>query len=275
MRIAAVGECTIDRYLDLGIERVGGISLNFAIHARRAGAEHVALLSCTGTDAGSHAVTAKLITADIDTTHLHHLPGATASQAIRLSAGGERIFPAGGYDPGVLANFRLSLADLNFLRSVDVIAVPWFRQIVHLVDPILQMRDLAAMRIADLLDGADLGPDLDGIAPLLDHFDVLFISGTETTVERLLPHTRRSRTLIVVTHGAAGSSALLNGERHGEPAEPVPADEQIDSTGCGDAFQAGFSVEYFRSRALQGALREGARRAAEVIRHLGATPDEA
>ena len=275
MRIAAVGECTMDRYLDLGVERVGGISLNFAIHARRAGAEHVALLSCTGTDAWADAVTAKLIAADVDITHFRRFPGATASQAIRLTAGGERIFPPGSYDPGVLANFRLSQADLDFLRSVDVIAVPWFRQIMHLVDPILRARDLAAMRIADLLDGADLGAGLEGVAALLDRFDLLFISGTEATVERLLPHTRRSRTLIVVTHGAAGSSALLHGERHGEPAEPVPAEEQIDSTGCGDAFQAGFSVEYFRNRDLQAALRAGARRAAEVIRHLGATPDEA
>lgn len=275
MRIAAVGECTIDRYLDLGLEMVGGISLNFAIHARRAGAEHVALISCTGTDAGADAVAAKLRTADIDTTHLHRLPGATASQAICLTADGERIFPAGGYDSGVLADFRLSQADFDFLRGVDVIAVPWFRQIMHLVDPILQARDLTAMRIADLLDGADLGAGLEGIAPLLDLLDLLFISGTQATVERLFPHTRRSRTLIVVTHGAAGCSALLNGKRYAEPAEPIPAAEQIDSTGCGDAFQAGFSVEYFRNRDLQAALHAGARRAAQVIRHLGATPDEA
>ena len=68
MRIAAVGECTIDRYLDLGVTRVGGISLNFAVHARHAGAEYVALVSCTGADAAASMVRRALATAYVEAT---------------------------------------------------------------------------------------------------------------------------------------------------------------------------------------------------------------
>ena len=50
-------------------------------------------------------------------------------------------------------------------------------------------------------------PVLKGIDPLLDVFGLLFVSGDEQTVEQLLPRSRRTRTLIVITHGAAGSSA--------------------------------------------------------------------
>lgn len=273
MRIAAVGECTIDRYPELGAERVGGISLNFAVNARHEGADQVFLVSCTGSDGGGGAVRGKLSAEGIDTRHLYSLVGATATQEIRLGAGGERVFPPGGYRPGVLEDFRLSDDDLALLRNVDAIAVPVFRELEHLVEAVLRGPGGDALRVADLLDGADLGPDLAGLAPLLDAFDVLFVSGDEAMVERLEDHSRATRSIIVITQGAMGSCALERGTRTRVPATPVPLAECVDTTGCGDAFQAAFTVEYLRSHRIETALCAGARRAALVIRHLGATSD--
>jgi fructoselysine 6-kinase len=270
MRIVCVGECTRDRYVDRGIDTVGGISLNFAVHARRSGAHDVALVSCTGTDAGAAAARAVLAREGVDASHLHQLPGATASQAIHLSAGGERTFPPGGYDPGVLATFTIDAGDASFIASFDVVVMPFFRQVEHLFDA-AHTAAAGAKRVADLLDGEDLGPGLSGIEPLLNSFDLLFISGTEATVEQFRSLSRQTRTLLVVTRGAAGSSALSGGERFDEPAIPVPAEERLDTTGCGDAFQAAFTVEYFRHGIVRRALRAGALRASDVIRHLGAT----
>ncbi len=34
MHIVCVGDCGVDRYVNLGLDRPGGITLNFAIHAR-------------------------------------------------------------------------------------------------------------------------------------------------------------------------------------------------------------------------------------------------
>ena len=274
MRIAAIGECTIDRYLDLGIERVGGISLNFAVQARLAGAEEVALVSAVGGDAAAR-VRATLAHHGVDGTRVRDRPGATASQAIHLGEHGERLFPSGGYEPGVLTDFRVTDADLAYLRTFDAVAIPVFRELTALVEPIVRAHDFAPMRVADLLDGTDLGADLAGITPLLDHFAVLFVSGNEATVERLAPHARASRTIIVVTRGAAGSTALAGAQRLDAPALPVPPSERVDTTGCGDAFQAAFTVDYLRHRDIQRAQVAGAARAATVIRHLGATPDDA
>ena len=58
------------------------------------------------------------------------------------------------------------------------------------------------------------------------------------------------------------------------PAVPVPADECVDTTGCGDAFQAAFTVEYFTHGDAAAALHVGSQAAAEVIRHVGATATE-
>jgi len=268
-----MGECTLDRYPELGAERVGGISLNFAVNARRAGADEVALISCTGTDAGGEVIPGWLTRAGVSTEQLHQLPGRTASQIIHLAAGGERIFPPGGYDPGVLAEFRLDENDLACVRDADVVAVPVFKELAHLVDAVGHDSARRGLLVGDLLDGADLGPGLRGIDPLLGAYDLLFLSGDLATVERLLPRSERSGTMLVITHGAEGSTALLNGYRNAEPAVLVPSEERVDTTGCGDAFQAAFVVEYFRHRDVPAALRAGAARAAQVIRHLGATAD--
>jgi len=274
VKVAAVGECTIDRYVEQGIECVGGISLNFAVNAKQLGAAEVALVSCTGTDPAATTVRARVAMAGLSMSDLASLPGRTASQIIHLGADGERIFPPGGYDAGVLERFHLDDAALSKLRGADVVAFPWFRQIAELVAPLLDPHELATTRVIDLLDGADLGPDLAGIDALLGCSDIAFISGGEELAERLLPRSRRTRSLIVVTHGSAGSSALVRGERLVTAAVPVPQSETIDSTGCGDAFQAAFTLQYMGNGDVRAALEAGARRAALVLRHLGATLDD-
>jgi len=165
MKLAAVGECTRDVYLGRRVATVGGISLNFAVQARHSlgPADEVALVSCTGADAAGDAVREALGRAGVDISHLHTRPGPTATQHILLSPGGERHFPEGGYDPGVLTDFRLGEDDLAFISTCDVVMAPYFRQVEHLFHPAIQAARPGAHRLADLLDGADFGPDLAGI----------------------------------------------------------------------------------------------------------------
>jgi sugar/nucleoside kinase (ribokinase family) len=271
MKVVAVGECTIDRYVDLGVCRPGGISLNFAVQARRAGADDVAIVSCISPDAGGATVRGALVEAGVDVSRLHLRPGRTASQIIHIASDGERHFPPGGYDAGVLADFSLDPDDLTAVQAADVVAVPCFRQLRHLVRQVqdIECRGLLA---ADLLDGADLGDLLAAIDALLDRFDVLFVSGDQRLVAQLGPHAARSRTVIVVTHGADGSTALAGRAVHRAAAEPVAPRDIVDTTGCGDAFQAAFTVSYARDRDIPTALHAGARRAALTLRHLGGIP---
>jgi sugar/nucleoside kinase (ribokinase family) len=272
MRIVAVGECTRDRYVSRGVDRVGGISLNFAVHVRTSGASEVALVSCTGTDDWGPAVRAALSRAGVNAAHVHTRDGATASQLVELDEYGERRFPPGGYDPGVLSAFSLGPDDLAFIGRGEVVAAPYFRQIAHLFGPAMRAAAPGARRVADFLDGEDLGPGLSGIDAWLDTVDVAFVSGGDEAVEWLRPRSAHTRTLIVVTHGAGGCRALEGGRPLFEPAVHVPPDERIDTTGCGDAFQAAFTVAWASGCRIQAALRAGTQKAASVVRHLGAIP---
>lgn len=76
---------------------------------------------------------------------------------------------------------------------------------------------------------------------------------------------------LVVTHGAKGASAFVNGQRHDVPAAPV--ERVVDTTGAGDLFAAGFLAGLSEGRSVPDCLTMGAIAAAEVIGHYGARPE--
>jgi fructoselysine 6-kinase len=269
MKIVCVGESTIDHYLDLNRDFVGGISLNFAVNAHQCGVEQVALVSCVGTDPGGERILAGLDQAGIDASHVKVLPGETTRQDIRMAAGGERIFPPGGFHLGVLRDYRLAEDDLAFIRRHDILAAPLYRQVETLFETAIYRAGFQGKRVADLLTWGDYEQNYERLVPLFQHLDLIFISGDQSTVAALRPLSHRYKGAIIVTQGANGSTALQHGETIHQAAYPV--DRPVDTTGCGDAFQAAFTITYFRTGDLRQALDQGAAQAAQVIGHYGAT----
>ena len=110
MKIVSIGEITIDYYLNQNTSLVGGISLNFAVHAKRCGADTVSLVSRIGPDDGGRRVLEKLDQEGVDASHVAVLSGETATCDILINADGERTFPAGGYHLNVLGDHPLAIA---------------------------------------------------------------------------------------------------------------------------------------------------------------------
>ncbi len=267
LSVVAIGEITIDHYLDLGRTFVGGISLNFAVHCKRAGAEQVALVSRVGA-ADAARVRAKLAAEHVDASRVQVLDGPTAVQEIDVAADGERIFPPGGYRLGVLDGFMLDDADAAFIGRHNVLASALFRQVEPLFRQVLAL-PFDGARVADFLDLSDYAGDPQAIAQFADRLAVAFVSGDEALVERLRPLAHAGPCVIVVTHGARGSTALAGDAQFRQPA--VPVGRVVDTTGCGDAFQAAFTVTYLRDGDITRALQAGAAQAARVAEHFGAT----
>ena len=96
----------------------------------------------------------------------------------------------------------------------------------------------------------------------LNALDLAFFSGDEETVKRLEPLAAHSECQIVVTLGAGGSLAFTASEPVFQPALEVG--NLVDTTGCGDAFQAAFSLSYFQNGHISAALRRGAEQAAQM-----------
>ncbi|WP_260926269.1 adenosine kinase [Novosphingobium sp. 9] len=77
--------------------------------------------------------------------------------------------------------------------------------------------------------------------------------------------------VLVVTRGAEGAVAVVDGVRAAVPAEPIA--KVVDTTGAGDLFAAGFLFGHVRGLAPETCLKMGAICAAEVISHYGARPE--
>lgn len=269
MKIISVGEITYDDYLRQKLFFVGGISLNFAVHAKRCGAEQVSLVSCVGTDHAGQVVLEALAREGVDYSHVSVLEGKTAVCAIDVHDNADRFFPADGYHLHGLTHLKeLSDETIAFVHQHDIImslyqgdwSAPFLNQL-------LDLPNFAGKRVVDFGDWSG-GRSKEGAFEALQKVDLAFISGDEATVPKMRPIAEAVDGLIVVTLGSAGSMAFTKEGEVWQTAVSVP--NPVDSTGCGDSFQAAFVVNYFRDGVVANALRKGAEQAAAALQHYGA-----
>jgi len=213
-------------------------------------------------------IAAKFVQEGIAQTHLYVADAPTAHQDIIITPQGERIFPPGGYDFGCMAGFLLNHNDRELLQQADILACAFFRQTQTLFDQIMQL-PYAGWRVADFLDLSDFERDLGVIERYLVRLKIAFVSGDHSFLARLTALSAQyPQTLIILTMGENGSAALLNGQCWQQVALPT---QVVDTTGCGDAFQAAFTVAYYQTGDVGHALWRGAQQAAQVAQHLGAS----
>ncbi len=105
-------------------------------------------------------------------------------------------------------------------------------------------------------------------------FDILFANEVEicalaetddfeAAVAKIAPQVP----LLVVTRGADGAIALVDGTRTEVGAEPI--DHVVDTTGAGDLFAAGFLAGHAEGRSMHDCLTMGAVCAREIIAQVG------
>jgi sugar/nucleoside kinase (ribokinase family) len=268
-----VGDCGVDRYLNLGRDRPGGITLNFAVNARALfpAEDTVGVVTALGTDPESLLVRRALEAFGLETC-LRERDGATSIQYIDRQPSGEKIFVR--YEQGVLGDYRVGVPEREVIARSDVLMAVVYSQIEGFFESVMESPSpgLRAVDFGDL-QGVTGGPGL--VERYLDRFHLGFFGLTADDVG-LIDHlerlARRSGRLLVVTLAAEGSLALGGQERIRSPAVPVAT--VVDTTGAGDAFAAGFLREYCASRRVHDSLLAGSRSAADAVQRVGAFPWE-
>jgi fructoselysine 6-kinase len=268
MNVVCVGDCGVDRYLPLGQDRAGGITLNFAAHARRLfqPEDRVIVISALGNDAESDIVTTAVNGLGVE-SHLVAMAGATSIQTIDLEPSGEKIFV--NYEQGVLGDYRVEEREQALIAEADLLMAPHYRQIEGFFDSVMQSpsRGLRAVDFADVAEN----PSPANVERYIDRFDVAFVGLSPAhagLIEQLHRLAANAGKLVIVTLGAHGSEALSKRGRFHCPAAAV--DKVIDTTGAGDTFAAGFLREYCVSTDIVESLRQGAAQAAKTIQQIGA-----
>lgn len=268
MNVVCVGDCGVDHYLPSGPVLCGGITANFALHARAAfpANDNIAIVSALGNDDAANVVRDRLKDSGID-CHFASLEGASSVQYIEIEPDGEKKFV--GYDEGVLRDYLIAEAEHRLIARSDVLVVPVFRQILRFFESVISMKN-AGLTTVDFADFAE-HPDFALIDKHIDVIDIGFFGlavKDHALIEEIGRQAAAHDKLFVVTLGADGSRAFRGQDSYSCPASPV--DAVVDTTGAGDAFAAGFLSQYCYGASVHESLSKGASVAARIIERLGA-----
>ena len=273
MRVTAVGDCGVDRYLNLGRDRPGGITLNFAANARRlfAATDTVGVVTALGTDREARLVRRALAEIGLEAC-VAEREGATSIQYIDRHPSGEKIFVR--YEQGVLGPYRLGAREREVIARSDLLMAVVYSQIEGFFASVMESPS-PGLRAVDFGDLAGVTGGTGIVERYRDAFHVGFFglsAGDGAVIDALERLARRQRQLFVVTMGGRGSLALGAGPRLTCPAVEVA--RVVDTTGAGDTFAAGFLREYSASRDAGRSLARGAEEAAACVQRVGAFPWE-
>lgn len=247
----------MDHYQDLGLAFPGGNAPNVAVHAARSGAE-AAFLGVVGDDPAGRLIREALEMEGVGTSRLRVVPGATPAVTVARDEGGDfgcvacprRFLP---FEPGA--------DDADYLAGFDLI---------HVASTSRADAAVAAwadrVRVSyDFAGGPDAGTA--SLLPLITFAALSRPGSGEPEAARLAVELqRRGPRLVVVTRGAAGVTACLEGEVLHQPAAPASA---LDTLGAGDALIARLAVRLLCGDGLGPALAAAARQAARACGHLG------
>lgn len=243
-----------------GIHAGGGAFITGA-HLADLG-QAVALATVTPRAPMSQLLASALAEARLDLSLCTPLPpGADPQVTVALGHAGDRAFvtrrsgpPCPDLDGQALA--ALGATHLHIGELATLVEKPGL---------IAQARQ-AGMTVS--LDcGWDDGLSGQDVSALLPQVDVFLPNAEEAAHLERIGVARDLAPLTVTKRGALGSSAEpRSGTRVDVPARPL---EALDTTGAGDAFNAGFLTEWLDGTALPRCLAAGNARGAMAIRHRG------
>jgi fructoselysine 6-kinase len=269
MKILCVGDCGVDRYLNLGGDRPGGITLNFAVNIRKClpADDSVGVVTAVGTDPESKIVVDAIERLGLE-AHLTRLEGQTSIQYIDREPSGEKIFVR--YEQGVLGDYRVGESERRAIADSDVLVAVVYAQIVGFFDSVMAAPS-SGLRAVDFGDLSDFNDRMEIVTRYLDRFHLGFFGLKAAEIElidRLERLAQRNNKLFVVTLGAEGSMAL--GGRKRIECRAVSVSEVVETTGAGDVFAAGFVSEYCRAKDVRKSLEKGSEKAARSLGRVGA-----
>lgn len=265
MKITALSSFCVDFYPELNEVYVGGNSLNLAVQCDLLGVEDVSVIGAVGIDSWGSLIEEYLDKSNINCSRLYQLKGKTASNKIYISAEGDRYFKAHSWNGGVFDDFRLSDEDWHYIRDREMICMP-------AGDPNLsELLERRHDRQEVVIDFLDYHP-IQFIKERMDKIDISFLSAKPEMLDQLEKLANSSGKMIVATLGAKGSVAFYKGSIWTQQA--IELEHIVDTTGCGDAFQAGFMIEWYKSQNIEKALNHGTRIASRVLGYQGGVPHD-
>lgn len=261
-----IGDCGAD-YVGKEL-RPGGCALNVSYYLHRL-KQKSNVLTWIGDDYEAKTVLEMLRDLDVDESAVHQKPGQTPTQFIRIQANGEKKFER--YEVGVLGKAQLTKDDKLFINQHHVLVTLCYTQILDLFNQVTQLH-FNGIKVVDFMSLADFNYDLNFVKKYVHWFDIALFGLHQNQVElidQIRNMSKEYEKLCIVTLGDAGSKVFL-GEH--EYFQPTKATKIIDTTGCGDAFLAGFLSTFLHNQNVSDAMECASHMAAHASTYVGAIP---
>ncbi len=107
----------------------------------------------------------------------------------------------------------------------------------------------------------------DGVYKGMNIIDIAYFGGTKSQLDDLVKISKDFKGIIVLTLGSDGSIAIKDQKTYYQ--KSLPLEKVIDTTGCGDAFQSGFTSNYFITKDINKALLCGAEMGQKAAMNYG------
>jgi fructoselysine 6-kinase len=262
MKIACFSVAAMDYFPQQDKHFAGGNSLNQTIRFSQLGYQSC-FIGALGTDTAGDRIEELLRKRNVDISHLYRVSGKTACNKLLNDEKGERTGIEGAWQGGVYESFAMRESDWEYIKSHDIWAT---HANGRNYDQALKRKKDSNYLVVDFLhfDTYEL------LEKGLDYVDIAYFGGVKNQLSDLVSISKRFKGIIVLTLGAEGSIAIKDGNTYAQDA--LPMNKVIDTTGCGDAFQAGFSSEYYVSRDIQKSLLAGAILGREAASNYGGVP---
>lgn len=260
INIACLGDNCIDYYDRTGDAFPGGNPVNVAVYTRRLGGA-ASYIGAVGTDRNGDILVSALQSKGVDTGHVQRLPGATALTHVILE-NGNRVF--GEYEEGVMADFVLSDADIDFLCTHDLVVSGLWGRAEHALCHVKHRGIPVAFDCADR-------PEDPAAQIALPQTTVAFFSDDgadgDMLKARMLSVAALGPKITVATRGHRGSLAYDGKRFFSYGIVPCPV---VDTMGAGDSYIAGFLCAYLSGADIPACMASGAQTSAVTLGYAGA-----
>lgn len=260
MKLAAVGDNCMDVYENIGKMFPGGNPVNVAVYFVRLGGE-ASYTGVVGTDEYGKIMVDALRSRHVDTSHVRVLQGSTAVTHVEL-VDGERVF--GDYEEGVLAQFKLTEEDVDFLCGHDMVVTGLWGMIEKDLGRIREKGTPVAFDFANKLGD----PVIDEAIGNVDYAFFASDNGdTQEIRDFMVRMKERGPKIVTVTLGDQGSLAY-DGKAFTKGGI-VPCNV-VDTMGAGDSYIAGFLMGILEKKPLEECMYMGAENSSVTLEYNGA-----
>ena len=263
MKVVYVGDCGVDDYD--GRLYPGGCGLNVSYYANLSGLK-IDLVSCIGNDKYGKIPLDIAKKNKLNISYIHSLNGDTPRQLIKVLPSGEKKFIA--YNPGVLSDFKLSQKDKEFILSHKILITIYYSQINHLFQEVTGI-NFSGTKIIDFMDGKDFRKDINFVKKYIDWWDIGFFGLSfedKIFINDLIFLAKDKKKKIVITLGSGGSLAIWENKIFRKKLKSFAV---VDTTGCGDAYLAGFLSSWLVNKNVDQAMNLGQVMAEKCALHMG------